>query len=104
MKHRDQEYQDAVDKAIAELAASDKDHLRNLELFSSRTFETALGPLECGIVHIPPDNAHPLHSIVVIADRPLLLGLKRRFIAGFHFGQDDAVSPMSNELMTELGG
>ena len=103
MKNTDREYQDAVDKAAADLAAGDKNHLRSLELLSGRTFETTIGPLECGIIHVPPESARPFHSIVVIADRSLLLGFKRRFIAGFHFGQDDAVFPMSDELMAELG-
>jgi hypothetical protein len=103
MKSADRQYQDAVDKAASDLASGDKSHLRNLELLSGRTFETAIGPLECGIIHQHPDSARPFHSIVVISDRPLWFGFKRRFIAGFHFGQDDAVFSMSDELMAELG-
>ena len=102
MKNPDRQYQDAVDKAASDLATGDKSHLRNLELLSGQTFETSIGSLECGIIHQSSDSARPFHSIVVIADRPLWLGFKRRFIAGFHFGQDDVVSPMSNKLMADL--
>jgi hypothetical protein len=103
MKNPDRQYQDAVDKAALQLASGDKNDLRNLELLSGRNFDTTIGPLECGIIHQPPDNARPFHSIVVIADRPLWLGFKRRYISGFHFGEDDGVFPMSDELMAELG-
>jgi hypothetical protein len=96
-------YQDAVDNAAADLAAGDKDHLRNLALLSGGTFETEIGPLECGIIHHHPDADRLFHAIVVIADRPLWLGAQRRFISGFHLSEDDVVSKMSPELMAELG-
>ena len=103
MKKLDREYQEAIEKVASDLAAGDKSYLRSLELGTGRTFDTGIGLLGCQIIHVPPDSDRPCHSIVVITDRPLRFGFQKRFIAGFHFDEEDAVFPMSDELMAELG-
>lgn len=103
MKKQDRECQEALDKVAFDLAAGDKSYLRSLELGTGRTFETMIGLLSCQIIHLPPDSNRLFHSVVVITYRLLWFGFQRRFIAGFHFGKDDAVFPMSDKLMAEIG-
>jgi hypothetical protein len=96
-------YQLALDE-ISTMLQGDIDFIRTLEYAWVYTFEYSSKSVSFtyGLVRYPPDSGSILDSIVLLTDRPLWLG-QRRFLAGFHLGKDDTVSPMSDELLAEIG-
>ena len=96
-------YQLALDE-ISTILQRDPYFIRSLDYAWVYTFEhfSESVSFTYGLVRYPPDAGSTLDSIVLMADRPLRLG-QRRFLAGFHLGQDDTVVPMSDELLADIG-
>ncbi len=68
--------------------------------FSQEIFDTEIGALTCGIVHTLPDETHPIHSWVIIADRSCLFVFRKRYLSEFSLDEQGQILPIPDEILS----